>query len=100
VANIIAKYGILDEDVYNFDETGFLMGIIILGMVVTSLDGRADVKKKQLGNREWVTVIQGVGALGFCIPLFIVVAGKVYLSSWYEESPLLHDWVIATTENS
>jgi hypothetical protein len=31
-------------------------------MVVTSLDGRAKVKKVQLGNREWVTVIQGVNS--------------------------------------
>lgn len=46
VVNIIVKYGILDEDVYNFDEIGFLMGIIIFGMVVILLDGYVDVKKK------------------------------------------------------
>ena len=28
VANIKAKYGIQDEDTYNFDETGFMMGQI------------------------------------------------------------------------
>ena len=28
VANTKAKYGILDDDMYNFDETGFMMGVI------------------------------------------------------------------------
>ena len=29
-----AKYGIQDEDTYNFDETGFMMGVISIGVVV------------------------------------------------------------------
>jgi hypothetical protein len=31
-----AKYGILDDDTYNFDEAGFMMGMILTGVVVTS----------------------------------------------------------------
>ena len=57
VRNTIAKYAIVDADIYNFDETGFMMGQISTGMVVTSSDGRAQAKKIQPGNREWVTVI-------------------------------------------
>jgi hypothetical protein len=30
MANMRAKYGILDDDMYNFDEAGFQMGIIVL----------------------------------------------------------------------
>ena len=37
-------YGIVDNDIYNFDETGFMMGIIFTGMVVTTSDGRGKVK--------------------------------------------------------
>ena len=33
-----AKYGILDEDTYNFDKIGFMMGIILTGAVVIGLD--------------------------------------------------------------
>ncbi|EGU81547.1 hypothetical protein FOXB_07939, partial [Fusarium oxysporum f. sp. conglutinans Fo5176] len=33
--NTIAKYGIQLDDIYNFDETGFMMGVIASGMVVT-----------------------------------------------------------------
>jgi hypothetical protein len=30
-----AKYGILDDDMYNFDESGFMMGVIANKLVVT-----------------------------------------------------------------
>ena len=38
-------YGIQDVDIYNFDETGFMIGIAATSKVVTSLDtiGRATV---------------------------------------------------------
>ena len=62
VQNMRAKYGIVEEDIYNFDETGFIMGIICPGMVVTTSDGRGKAKLAQPGNREWATVIQGVNA--------------------------------------
>jgi hypothetical protein len=99
VRNTIAKHGIQDADIYNFDETGFMMGVISSAMVVTSSERRSRAKMRQPGNREWVTVIQGVAALGFCVPPFIVVSGQYHLSSWYEDSPLPPDWVIATSEN-
>jgi len=35
-----AKHRILDDDIYNFDETGFMMGIIYTGIVVISSNGR------------------------------------------------------------
>jgi hypothetical protein len=35
-----AKYEIVDSDFYNFDETGFIMGIITLAIVVTRTDRR------------------------------------------------------------
>ena len=74
VQNVKAKYGIVDDDIYNFDETGFMMGIIFAGMVVTTSDGRGRAKLAQPGNREWATVIQGVNALGWAIPPFIILA--------------------------
>ena len=40
VENMRAKYGIQDCDFYNFDETGFMMGVICPRMVVTRADRR------------------------------------------------------------
>lgn len=99
VRNTIDKYGIVDEDIYNFDETGFTMGQISSEMVVTSSERRNRPRTIQQGNREWVTVIQGVSSYGYAVPPYIIVAGKNHLSSWYENSPLPYDWVIAVTQN-
>jgi hypothetical protein len=99
VRNTIVKYGIQDADIYNFDETGFMMGVISAAMVVTSSDGRVKAKKVQPGNREWVTVVQGVNSQGWAIPPFIIVAGKNHLASWYENSGFPLDWTIGVTEN-
>jgi len=57
VHNTKAKYSILNEDTYNFDETGFMMGIITPIMVVTTSDGRGRAKQAQPSNQEWATVI-------------------------------------------
>lgn len=58
VQNTITKYGIVNADMYNFDEAGFLIGMIVAGVVVTASERRARPKSAQPGNREWVTVIQ------------------------------------------
>lgn len=99
VQNTKAKYGVLDDDIYNFDETGFVMGMIFPGMVVTTSDGRGKAKLLQPGNREWATVIQGVCAQGWAIPPFIILAAQYHLANWYTECNLPANWRIATTEN-
>lgn len=99
VRNTIDKYGILETDTYNFDETGFLMGQISSEMVVTSAKRKEKARTKQQGNREWSTVIQGISADGFAVPPYIIVAGKTHLSSWSENSQLPHNWVITVTAN-
>jgi hypothetical protein len=47
-----AKYGIQDYDFYNFDETGFMMGIISSAIIVTSADRHGRSKAVQPGNWE------------------------------------------------
>jgi hypothetical protein len=97
--NMVAKHGILESDIWNFDETGFLMGQISPTLVVTSSEGRGRAKKIQPGNREWITVIQAVRSDGEVIPPYVVVAGKTHLESWYRDSPFPPDWTIDLSEN-
>jgi hypothetical protein len=52
VWNVIAKYGIQEADIYNFDETGFLMGMLSSAKVVTSSERCGKPCTKQPGNRE------------------------------------------------
>jgi hypothetical protein len=99
VRNTMTKYGIAEEDIHNFDESGFLMGIIATAKVVTGAESRNRPKVAQPGNREWVTVIQGVNSQGWIIPPFIILSGQNHLSAWYEDDDLPGDWVIAVSEN-
>ncbi|KAG6979124.1 Pogo transposable element with KRAB domain [Fusarium oxysporum f. sp. conglutinans] len=99
VENTIAKYGINLADIYNFDEVGFLMGMIASGMVVTGTERRGKPKSVQPGNREWITVIQAINAEGWEIAPFIIGAGQYHLANWYQESNLPGDWAIGTNPN-
>ncbi len=36
--NVKAKYSIIEDDIYNFDKTRFIIGIIFIGIVVITLD--------------------------------------------------------------
>ncbi len=99
VRNTITKYGITESDIWNFDETGFLMGQITAILVVTSSEGRGKVKALQPGNREWATLIAAINSSGYAIPPFIIVAGRNHLEDWYRNSPFPSDWVIAVSEN-
>ena len=99
VENMRAKYGILDCDFYNFDETGFMMGIICAAMVVTRADRRGRGKAVQPGNREWATAIACINSEGWSVPPFLVVQGKNHLANWYTDGGLPPDWVIKPTSN-
>jgi len=99
VRSVKEKYGILDNGTYNFDETGFQMGAIRSHKVVTGSQRRGKRKVVQPGNREWVTVIQGICAAGWAIPLFIIFAGKKLLSKWFHDKPTPGDRVIAVSDN-
>ena len=99
VQNMRAKYGVQDCDFYNFDETGFMIGVICAAMVVTRSDRRGRSKAIQPGNREWATAINCISGDGFDIPPFLLVQGVYHLSNWYTESGLPTTWAIKPTSN-
>jgi len=96
IQNTVAKYGILDEDIYNFDETGFQMGVISTAKVVTSAERERTVSL-QPGNREWVTAIESINSTGWVLPPMIIVKGVKHQLSWYEASP--RHWPIGVSDN-
>ena len=95
----IAEYGILEDDIYNFDETGFQMGVIATAKVVTGTDRAGRPRTKQPGNREWVTVIETICARGFSIPPLVILEAVMHQSTWYENGLLPYDWSIGVSEN-
>jgi hypothetical protein len=97
--NTKAKYGIQDNNMYNFDETGFMMGMHNTSAVVTASERRSRPKSLQQGNQEWTTSVVCVSAAGWATPPFIIFQGKHHLSAWYKEESVPRDWVLAVSEN-
>jgi len=95
-----AKYGICNNDVYNFDEAGFMMGKMTTQLVITGSERRGRPKAIQPGDREWVTVIAAINAAGWSVPPFLIFAGKYHLSAWYEEAEIPRNWAFAVSNNS
>jgi hypothetical protein len=81
VRNTIEKYGILDADIYNFDETGFQMGVISTTKVITGAERSNRPVSVQPGNREWVTAIDCICADGQSLPPVIIFEGKMHQST-------------------
>ena len=75
------------------------MGVIATAKVVTSSEVKSRPKIIQPGNREWVSIIQGVNSYGWALPPFIIFKAQNHLSAWYEDSGLPDDWVIILSEN-
>lgn len=60
-----------------------MMGIIFLGTIGTTSEGRRKDELTHPGNWERSTIIQSTGATGWAIPPFIVLAARYHLENWY-----------------
>jgi hypothetical protein len=99
VAEAIQEHGIHTDDIWNFDETGFAMGLCTTSKVITSAERIERPRTVIQGNREWVTIVECIGSSGCCIPPLIILKGKEQQASWYQEAGLPQDWHIATSPN-
>ena len=98
VGDTIAKYGVTEEDIFNFDETGFQTGIISTSKMITTSGRKGRPRTKQPGNRTWVTAIEAVDARGWAIPPFIVFEGKLHQMTLYRTG-IPVTWRIAVSDN-
>lgn len=98
VQQTIAEYGILEEDIYNFDETGFQMGVIATAKVITGTDRAGRPRTVQPGNREWVTIIETINSQGILIPPLVIFDAVMHQRAWYEQN-LPSDWTIGVSDN-
>jgi hypothetical protein len=93
------QHGIAPEDMYNFDETGFAMGLVATAKVVTRAEMLGRPFLIQPGNREWVTSIECVNSTGWVLPPCIIFKGKVHIEGWYQDTALPADWRIEVSDN-
>lgn len=67
----VEKYRITGENIYNFDEKGFMIGVGITSVRVMSLEEMRSGKiigVNQDGNREWVFLLATIYAVAIKIP--------------------------------
>jgi len=93
----ITSFGIHSDDIWNFDETGFRIGVGRDQLVITKQQ-----RQLHLGhptNRESATAIEAVSAGGAHIPLFLIFSGITHQSSWYSNPELDSDTTIAVSSS-
>ena len=97
VQRTILQYGIDPDDIYNFDETGFAMGLTATAKVITRSEYYGRRSLLQPGNREWVTAIEAISASGWALPPCIIFKGKVFIEGWFDNVP--GDWLFEVSPN-
>jgi DDE superfamily endonuclease len=78
-----AKWGILDEDVYNFDETGCLIGMVAGSLIVVPT-GTTVAYVDDPANRELVTSTECISASGYHVPPMITFKGAYHLRKFFK----------------
>jgi hypothetical protein len=86
----IKQYRILPDNIYNFDKTGFAMGLCTQQKVITKSESCGRRPVLQPGNCEWVTAIKSISASGWALPPTLIFKGKQYNQAWFTDLP--PDW--------
>ena len=97
VQHAIFQYGINPDDIYNFDETGFAMGLTATAKVITRAEYYGWRSLLQPGNREWVTAIECTNASGWALPPCVIFKGKSFIEAWFDNLP--SDWRFEVSPN-
>ncbi|KAJ6096532.1 hypothetical protein N7486_007278 [Penicillium sp. IBT 16267x] len=90
----IAQYGITADDIWNFDETGFNIGVGRDQWIITR-EPKRQISGGFSTNREYATVIEAVSATGSTIAPVVILSAKLLLLRWFE---IVGDERIAVTE--
>ena len=95
---VCKEYKVEIGDIYNFDETGFRIGVGRDQWIIT----RDPKRQSYLGtctNRELVTVCETIGGDGSDLPPMIIVPGVIHQAAWYANTSVPDNYLIATSES-
>ncbi len=79
---VVEQHAIQQDDIYNFDESGFNIGVGKERWVITLRPNYRNVMPNS-ANRERVTLIETISASGSYLPPMIIAIGKTWLESWF-----------------
>jgi hypothetical protein len=77
------QLGILDEDTYNFDETGCLIGIVAGSLIIVPTDCTVAYIDDP-ANRELVASTECISTGGFHVPLIIIFKDAHHLRKYFK----------------
>jgi hypothetical protein len=91
------KYGILDQDIWNMDETSFCISIGRDQLVITK-------QKRQLylgipTNHESATVVKAISSSSHYIPVFLILPGVKHMAYWYQDPDLDLNMVVSLSDS-
>ncbi|KAJ6436064.1 hypothetical protein O9K51_11412 [Purpureocillium lavendulum] len=92
---IIEEAGILPEDIWNMDETGFRIGVGKDQLIITKRKRSHYFSIPE--NRESATLIEAISAGGRYTPAFIILAGQNHMAHWYHQQELEPETVLRPT---
>jgi DDE superfamily endonuclease len=78
------KYSVQKEDIWNFDETGFRIGVGKSQWIVTASRARRHYLPSD-NSRDYVTAIEAISAGGAVIDEMLILPGRVHLERFYHE---------------
>ena len=94
---IVEEKGIQRADIYNFDETGFRIGIGRDQWVVTR-EAKRPLTLGSSSNRESVTVIEAISGDGGVLPPMIILPGALHMEDWYTKTAIPDTFLIGVSD--
>ena len=91
------KKGIQPGDLYNFDETGFRIGVGKDQWIVT-LDPSRQAYLGSSTNRELVTSCEVISGDGVVLPPMIILPGTLHMEDWTTKTNLEDDVLLAVSD--
>ena len=93
------KEGILDDNEWNGDESGYRVGVVESGVPVWTYVDIPVVESTNPDNRELVTVFEAISAAGKKIPPFVILPGQL-IRQKHLDNCLDNGTVLVTSPNS
>ena len=87
------------QDVYNMDETGFIMGQNGNQYVLTRSQHKTIYKQSAQISGESLTVVKCISAVGKALKPLVLFKGAYVQTQWFDDAGA-PDWHFATSENA
>src|SRR5438034_7381108 len=93
------NYGIVDQDVWNFDETGFHVGVGGKQLVIVTKRKNPKIFHGDADNREHLTSGEFISGGGFSTEPFVIMKGTYHLEKFYFEGGFIPDTSVGFSDS-